>query len=179
MRLFFTVAERGVPIPVTREHLLLYAGPSQVIASALMYRLFCKALDDLSPAMPPERTDISVLTAFPGSGVLDCIEYVTRCRTLADGRLVVDTTAGHPGAPAATEGRFYFEVEIAGRRQAYWPVQGYFDETFLHMVAQFQDKGSTPAREAAYQDYKQQLVGRLLGAPDGMLFQHASVQPTA
>lgn len=179
MRLFFTVAERGVPIPVTREHLLFYAGPSQVIASALMYRLFCRALGDLSPARPPERTDISVLTAFPGSGVLDCIEYVTRARTLNDGRLVVDTTAGPPEAPVAGEGKFYFEVEIAGRRQGYWPMQGYFDETFLHMVAQYQDKDSTPAREAAYQDFKQQLVGRLLGAPEDMLFDHAPVHRAA
>jgi hypothetical protein len=127
-------------------------------------------------AAPPERTDISVLTAFPGSGVLDCIEYVTQARTLYDGRLVVDTTAGPPEAPAAIEGKFSFEVDIAARRQGYWPMQKYFDDTFPHMVAHYQDKDSTPAREAAYQDFKQQLVGRLLGAPNDMLFDHAPLR---
>ncbi len=127
-------------------------------------------------AAPPERTDISVLTAFPGSGVLDCIEYVTRARTLNDGRLVVDTTAGPPEAPAAIEGKFSFEVEIAARKQGYWPMQKYFDDTFPQMVAHYQDKDSASAHQAAYQDYKQQLVGGLLGALEDMLFHHAPVR---
>lgn len=170
MRLFFTVAERGVAIPVTREQLIHYAGPSQIIATALMFRLFGQAFDELSPGKPPERTEISALTAFPGPGILDCIEYATRARTFDDGRLIIDVNAGPEDAPPSVEGRFYFEIEIGGRRRGYWPVSGFFDKTFLDMVRKYQDSAPNRSEEAWYRNYKEQLVGRLLAAPDGELF---------
>ncbi len=170
MSLFFTIAERGIPIPVTREQLTLYSGPSQIIATALMFRLFRRAIADLSPAGPPEREVISTLVAFPGPGILDCIEYVTRARTLAPERLIISTGAGPEEAPAALTGRFYFELEIDGRRRGYWPAPGFFDETFLQMVHRYQPGNNTPAEEAVYQQFKQQLVGKLLGAAESELF---------
>ena len=170
MSLFFTIAERGLPIPVTREQLTLYAGPSQIIATALMFRLFRRALADLSPDGPPERTDISVLTAFPGPGVMDCIEYVTRARTYDDGRFTIDDNAGPEAAPIALIGRFYFEIRVGSRGRGYWPAEGYFTEEFRAMVRAWQDGHGSPEEEAAYQDFKQQLVGRLLGAPEDKLF---------
>jgi hypothetical protein len=173
MAIHFLVSERGISIPVTREHLTLYAGPSQIIATALMFRLFIRSLADLSPGKPPERTDIAVLTAFPGPGILDCIEYVTKARTLNDGRLVIDTDAGPAKAPKALEGRFYFEVGVGPRRRGYWPSEGYFDQTFLDMVAAYQEGRNTAEEEAAYQSFKQQLIGRILGAPDKALFNAA------
>ena len=170
MTIHFLVSERGIPIPVTREHLTLYAGPSQIIATALMFRLFARALADLSPEKPPERSDLSVLTAFPGPGILDCIEYVTRARTLNDGRLVIDTDAGPAEAPIALKGRFYFEVGVGRQRRGYWPSEGYFDRAFLNMVAAYQGGRNTPEEETAYQSFKQQLIGRILGAPEDTLF---------
>jgi len=170
MKLFFTVAERGVQIPVTREQLLYYAGPSQVIASALVFKLFCTALEQLSPAFIPERTDITVLTAFPGAGVVDCIEYITRARTSDDGRLAIDTSAGPDQAPAAFGGRFYFEVAISEHRRGYWPRQGIFDKTFVDMVSRYQEGNGSPEEETAYQLYKQNLTGRLLGSSGAELF---------
>ncbi|PIE57052.1 MAG: hypothetical protein CSA34_01775 [Desulfobulbus propionicus] len=173
MSLSFTVAERGRHIPVTREQLTLYSGPSQIIATALMFRLFRRAITDLSPETPPERTAFSTLVAFPGPGILDCIEYVTRARTHGPDRLIIDTEAGPEDAPRAPKGRFYFELEINGRRRAYWPAPGLFDETFLEMVRRYQPGENTPAEEAAYQQFKQQMVGKLLGAPGPELFRSA------
>lgn len=170
MRLYLTVAERGVAIPVTREQLICYAGPSQVIATALMFRLFGRALADLAPEGPPERTDISVLTAFPGPGILDCIEYITRARTQDMRRLIVDTEAGPREAPLSVEGRFYFEIQVGHRRRGYWPVEGYFDRTFLEMVGRYQDGTADAKAEADYQAFKQHLIGRLLGCSEKELF---------
>lgn len=176
MRQFFMVAERGVAIPVTREHLLFYSGPSQIIASALMFRLFCQALDELSPERPPERTCISFLTAFPGQGILDCMEYVSRSRTLDHGRLVIAATAGPLEAPKALPGRLYFEVSILGHGRAYWPAAGYFDDVFLDMVARFEDGGGTPEQQTAYTHFKHKLAARILAAPEQDLFVSRSLK---
>jgi len=175
MRLHFTIAERGIPIPVTREHLTLYSGPSQIIATALMFRLFGRAIADLAPEGPPERTDIAVLTAFPGPGVMDCIEYVTRARTMDDGRFAVDLKAGPVEAPEALPGKHYYEVEICGKRRGYWPVDGYFDKTFLTMVSRYQAGHNSPEHEAAYQAYKHEFIGRLLGASEDSLFRFRDI----
>lgn len=167
---YFTVAERGLPIQVCRDHLTFYSGPSQIIATALMFRLYKRAIGDLSPDNTPERTDITTLVSFPGPGILDCVEYVTRARTVDDGRLVIDSEAGPDNSPKALVGRFYFEIDIRGKRRGYWPVPGYFDDTFLKMVTKYQDGKGSVQEEADYQSFKQNIVDRILGAGGNELF---------
>ncbi|AWK89681.1 hypothetical protein DEW08_27230 (plasmid) [Azospirillum thermophilum] len=160
--------DAGETVAITRQDLLTYSGPSQLIASALMFRLFEQAFADLSPDGPPERRAIAMLVAFPGDGVLDGVEMVTRART--GGRLTIDTDAGPSDAPPSLVGRFYFEVAIGGRRRGYWPAEGYFTDQFRDQVARYQDGGGTAQEQAAYLAFKHQLVGRLLAAPPGTLF---------
>ncbi|MEF9943749.1 MAG: hypothetical protein RR758_06165, partial [Burkholderiaceae bacterium] len=141
--LFVSVAEPEGQLFFGRDDLLRYAGPSQLIASALVLRLLAQAFADLSPERPPLRSDIHVLTAFPGDGILDCVELVTRART--QGRLTINTEAGPPEASPALPGRFYFEVRIGSRARAYWPVAGIFTEEVRQRVLQFQDGHGTAA----------------------------------
>lgn len=166
--LFLTVAEPEGQIFFGRDDLLRYAGPSQLIASALVLRLLAQAFADLSPGQPPLRSDIHVLTAFPGDGILDCVELVTRART--QDRLSIDTEAGPPEAPPALPGRFYFEVRIGARARAYWPRDGFFSEEFRQRVTRFQEGAGSAAELDDYLAYKHALIGRLLGAPAGQLF---------
>lgn len=175
MRQFLAVRDGDGVVAITREHLLTYSGPSQLIASALMFRLFEQAFADLSPEAPPERRAIAVLVAFPGDGVLDGVEMVTRART--GGRLTIDPDAGPADAPPSLVGRFYFEVAVNGRRRGYWPAAGYFTDHFRDQVARYQDGGGTDGEQAAYLAFKHELVGRLLGAPDGALFHSREVGP--
>ncbi|TIH20198.1 hypothetical protein D0S45_02320 [Marinifilum sp. JC120] len=179
MNLFFTIAERGIEIPVTRESFIHYSGPSQVIATALMLRLFCTAINDLSPGRVPERSDITALTAFPGQGIKDCIEYVTRGKTLHEGGLEIDSDAmppaPHKAAPALV-GRFYFEVEIRGKRNGYWPKDGIFTDHFREMVTKWQDGKGSAEDEAAYQQFKQEIISKLLGTPEGQLFHSVKIK---
>lgn len=166
--LFISVAEPEGQLVFGRDDLLRYAGPSQLIASAVVLRLLAQAFADLSPGQAPLRSEIHVLTAFPGDGILDCVELVTRART--QGRLIIDTEAGPAEAPPALPGRFYFEVRIGTRARAYWPVEGLFTDEFRQRVVQFQDGAGTPAELEDYLAFKHALIGRLLGAPDGRLF---------
>jgi hypothetical protein len=168
MRQFLPLRDGGAPIAIDRGHLLAFAGPDQIIATALMFRLYDHAVADLSPNAPPERRRIETLVAFPGPGILDCVEMVTRAR---DGdRLTVATDAGPPDAPPALLGRFYFEIAMQGRRRAYWPMAGHFTAAFLDQVRRFQDGAGTAMEQADYQEFKHGLVGRLMGAPYGKLF---------
>ncbi|MCC7049847.1 MAG: hypothetical protein IT562_24280 [Alphaproteobacteria bacterium] len=168
MRQFLPLSDGGALIAIDRGHLLAFAGPDQIVATALMFRLYDHAIADLSPGVPPQRRRIATLVAFPGPGILDCVEMVTRARE--GDRLTVATEAGPSDAPPALLGRFYFEIAMEGRRRAYWPMPGYFTADFLDRVRRFQDGAGTAAEQADYQAFKHELVGRLIGAPYGRLF---------
>ncbi|MDQ2082856.1 hypothetical protein RA307_21940 [Xanthobacteraceae bacterium Astr-EGSB] len=165
---FLTVRDQDGLVAIGRDDLVRYAGPAQIVASALCLRLFDRAFRDLSPDKPPHRDDIRVLVAFPGDGILDCVEMITRARTR--GRLTIDVGAGPAEAPPALVGRFYFEIAIAGRRHGYRLADGFFTPAFVELVKRHQDGGGTPAEREEYQRAKHDLIGRLLGAADEALF---------
>lgn len=165
---FVAVADRDGVVAIGRDDLVRYAGPGQVVASALCLRLFARAFADLSPAAPPERDRIRVLVAFPGDGILDCVEMITRARTR--GRLIVDTEAGPPETPPALVGRFYFEIAVGEQAAGYRLREGYFSPAFVDQIVRLQDGGGTEHERAAYQAAKHELIGRMLGARDEDLF---------
>lgn len=165
---FVTVADQDGLVAIGRDDLVRYAGPSQIVASALVLRLFARAIADLSPDAPPHRDDIRVLVAFPGDGILDCVEMISRARTR--GRLTIDIEAGPPEALPSIVGRFYFEVAVGDRRRGYWLRPGYFTDAFVAQIRRHQDGAGTPEELDDYQIAKHALIGRLLGAPDAALF---------
>jgi hypothetical protein len=170
-----SVADQDGVLAIGRDDLVRYAGPSQIVASALVIRLFDRAFAELSPDRPPHRDEIAVLTAFPGDGILDCVEMLTRARTR--GRLTVDPTAGPAWAPPAPGGRFWFEVAIGGRRRGYALKPGVFPDDFVAAIGRHQEGRGTPAELAAYQIAKHALIGRLLGSPAEDLFTSVEVVP--
>lgn len=170
---FVSVRDQDGVVAIGRDDLVRYAGPGQIVATALCLRLFARAFADLSPHEPPHRDAIRVMVAFPGPGILDCVEMVTRAGTR--GRLTVDTEAGPPQAPPALVGRFYFEIAIGAAACGYWLADGYFTEAFVGQVRRHQDGEGTPEELAAYQIAKHALIGRLLGAPDDALFHSREV----
>ncbi len=86
-----------ISMKLPRARTAMLAG--KIDAALLAASLVIKSVDagahivttaDLSPAGSPEREVISTLVAFPGPGILDCIEYVTRAaaaRLLAGPRI--------------------------------------------------------------------------------------------
>lgn len=168
MNNFLVVAEREGELALGRDDLLKYAGPSHIVACALSFRLFQRAFRDLSPGKPPMRGSISVRTAFPGEGVLDCIEMIARARTR--GRLMIDTSLGPDEAPPAPEGRLYFEIAIGSNALAYWPKPGFFDDPFVDMVIRYQNGAGSMAERQAYFEFKHATIARLMSASDDALF---------
>lgn len=165
---FVSVRDHDGAVAIGRDDLVRYAGPGQIVASALCLRLFDRAFSDLSPDEPPVRDDIRVTVAFPGDGILDCVEMITRARTR--GRLTIDTEAGPADAPPALVGRFYFEIAVGARQRGYSLAHGYFTDAFVDMIRRLQSGHGTPEELADYQVAKHALIGRLLGAPASELF---------
>lgn len=170
---YVAVRDHDGVIAIGRDDLVRYAGPGQIVASALCLRLFARAFSDLSPEQPPLRNDIRVLVAFPGDGILDCVELITRARTRD--RLTIDITAGPEETPPSIVGRFYFEIAIGKRARGYWLANGFFTDAFVNQIRRLQEGGGTAEELADYQVAKHALIGRLLGAADNELFHSREV----
>ena len=168
-----TIAIRDNHEIIEFPHAFLYAycGPTQIIASALVFRLFERAFADLSPQTPPDREDIAFLSGFAGTGIAECVEVVTRIRTRHPERFCVDTEAAPSEAPpGALPGAMYFEVQIGGHRRGYWPPRELFDDVFRQNVRRFQNGGGTAAEQEAYFAYKKNLASAILRAPSEGFF---------
>lgn len=163
------VADQREVLAISREMLYAYCGSSQIIAVSLFHRLMEQAFRELSPGEVPRRDQISFLTAFPGRGILECIELVLRLPSLAPQRLVLDVDAGPSEAPAAFAGRFYFEVQIKDCRRGYYPPAAYLDATFRAQVAAWQDKPMNDGEYRSYMEYKT-AKARSLASHEGDLF---------
>jgi hypothetical protein len=173
------VRENNEVLEFSPASLYAYCGPGQIIASALMFRLFERAFRDLSPELPPDREDIQFLAGFPGTGIAECVELVTRIQTRYPKRFTVKTEGAPPEAPLAVSGVLYFEVQIGERRKGYWPPGEVFDDTFRENVKLFQDGGGTAKDQENYLAYKKQLSAVILRAPGETFFSSRSRIPLA
>lgn len=165
---FVTVREPEGHVAIGYDDLVRYAGPGQIVAAALCLRLFERAFRDLSPAQPPLRDDVRVTVGFPGPGILDAVEMITRARSRD--RLRVDLALGAPAAPPALIGRLAFTIAVAAARRSYAVADGLFTPAFLDQVRAYQDGGGDTAQRAAYLRAKCDLIARLLATPDADLF---------
>ena len=165
------------PVSISWDQLYAYCGPTQVIATAVASRLFEQAIRELSPRTAPRRNEMALLTAFPGRGILECIEMVTRIPTLAPHRLTVDPQAGPAEAPTAYIGRFYFEVQIGKDRRSYLPAPGYFDDEFRSRVSSFQNRRLKDEEYASYMAFKWRKAQSIMNH-EGDFFSSKAIPPT-
>lgn len=170
MERIISVKDADEILDFTWLSLYAYCGPTQIIASALIFRLFERAFSDLSPETPPDREDIRFLSGFPGTGIAECVELVTRLQSRHPDRFSVRPEAAPPDAPLSVSGSLYFEVQIGAQRQAYWPPGHIFDDTFRNKIQLFQNGGGTPKEREAYFLYKKNLAQVLLISPLESLF---------
>ena len=147
-----------------------YLGYRNIIASALMARLFGRAFADLAEGDPVDRNELHLLTAFPGPGILEAIELVTRIPSRHPDRLLIDTSAGPPEVPVAPKGRFYFEVQVGCNRRGYWPPKKIFDDLFRDMVKRYQTGEGTEEEQQRYRVFKQGKANQILAFPEEELF---------
>lgn len=76
------VVEKGVELDIPFHACVLYHGKDSIGGLSLGYRLMYWALNYLSEdGEIPRREDISFKTAFPGPGLRDAVEMISRAVT--------------------------------------------------------------------------------------------------
>lgn len=125
------VLDSGIRLEISFDDVVRFHGRTSIGGAALGFRLIQRALTDLTPEAPPERATIHFVTAFPGPGLRDAIEMVTRAVTR--GAYKFDLECAPVTAPEAAKGRFWFEVTIAERKAAYQPPTGLLTAEFIDL----------------------------------------------
>jgi len=159
------VLDRGHLIVFSFDDLLKYHGRGAVGGVAHGFKVLERGLPLLSKGEPPERTDISVETAFGGAGARDAIEMVTR--TVTGGRFRYDPDIA-PQAPVAPIGRYFFRlihrggaaVELTLRR-------GLILDEFTELATR---GPATPEEERRLEHLKQEMADRLMALPAAVVY---------
>ncbi|WP_181015388.1 hypothetical protein, partial [Alkalispirochaeta sphaeroplastigenens] len=112
----------------------------------------------------------ALLTAFPGEGILEALELVTRVPSRHPERLVIDPSAGPDEAPPVPGGRFYLEIQVGQRRRGYWPSRDLIDDRFRGQVERFQEGAGTAREQEQYRRYKEETARHILQMEEGELF---------
>lgn len=109
---------------------------------------------------PPERREISVVTAFGGPGGRDAIEMVTRA--LTDGRLTVDKGIGGKDVISSPPGPYVWRFSYRGQTVEVRIKPGHVREEFVTLGAK---KDRTPKEDERLEWLKAEMAGRLLPLP--------------
>jgi hypothetical protein len=147
-----TVLDEGRELRFSFEEMVRYNGGRSPGGVALAY----KALEALLPLLadgPVERRALSVRSAFPGPGVRDAFELVTRAVT--GGRYVDDPQLAGP------ETRFVFEISYAGRSYVATLRPDFVPEEFLALLGL---DTRSPSQERRLTELKGEVADRLMAA---------------
>ncbi len=163
-----TVLDDGLKLEIPFDALLLYHGRDSIGGLALGFRLLEFAFKHLTPNAPPERREITFETGFPGPGLRDAVEMVTRAVTR--GAFTVDE---HPPAtaPEGVYGRMIFTVGVGTKRITLQLVEGALPTEFITVGRAVKAGGADDALNARWRALKEALALAVLSAPDDALFE--------
>ncbi len=147
-------------IALCLEDLVKYHGRENIGGVALGFKVLEFAFSQLSPHEIPQRSEIEVFTAFPGTGAIDAFEMVTRAVTR--NRFRLDTDADVPDALAAVTGRFYFRIGYRGRSLAVTPRGGLIPDRFFQLSRMHKAGEASPADTIEFQGMKEALADALM-----------------
>lgn len=161
------IIDHGTVLTIPFDACVAYHGRTSIGGAALGFRLLQHAFAVLSPDGPPDRKDIAFFTAFPGPGVRDTVELVTRAVTR--GAYAVDPAAD-VAAPCGVTGRMYFAVTIGARTLRLALIDGALSEEFITLGRKSKTPSMTADDEARWTALKEQLAITVLAARPADLF---------
>ena len=154
------VRDQGESISVSFDDLLKYHGRSSIAGVAHAFKVMERAFPLLSPGEPPERSDITVESGFPGGGARDGFEMVTRAVT--GDRYRVTSEPAPAEAPEAPGGHFFFRLGYRGTMVELVLRDGLMPDDFIDVACR---DTPTPAEAARAQQLKEETAARLLSLP--------------
>lgn len=151
------VLDHGDTISIGFEDLLKYHGRGFIGGVAHGFKVMQRALPLLAGGEPPERYDISILTAFPGPGARDAFEMVTR--SVTGDRYTLDLECGAPGVTEAARGCYFFRFSYRETAVDLTLREGIVREEFIALIR----KGpSTPEERDRLDWLKHDMAERML-----------------
>ncbi len=159
------VLDQGESISISFDDLLKYHGRSSIAGVAHAFKAMERAFPLLSSAEPPERSDITVESGFPGGGARDAFEMVTRAVTGDRYRLASEPAPVE--APEAPGGHFFFRLGYRGTAVDLVARAYLIPEEFLQLACR---EAPTPAEAVRAQQLKEEMANRLLGLPAGEVY---------
>ncbi|MDL2271543.1 hypothetical protein LJC23_00735 [Desulfovibrio sp. OttesenSCG-928-I05] len=164
------VSDDGSPALFTLQDAFNYHGYDAPGGVVLGFRLLQRAFALLAPdSAYPERKKLSLFTSFPGLGLKDTMELVTRMVT--EGRYCVDSSYCDPRAQEGVAGRFYYRFTLTSSAAGtpatveLAPVEGYPSPEFIRLGKASKRPGFSAADAEAWKTAKFSLANTLLGAP--------------
>ena len=154
------VLDQGASISISFEDLLKYHGRSSIAGVAHAFKAMERAFPLLSPGGPPERSDVTVESGFPGGGARDAFEMVTRCVTGDRYQLTSDPAPAE--APEAPGGHFFFRLGYRGTVVDLVARPSLIPDDFIEVACK---EAPTPAEAVRAQELKEEMADLLLGLP--------------
>lgn len=164
-----TVAENGILLTFTFASIMEYHGggfPGGVVHGLKAMQAAFPLLSDT----PPERREISIVTAFTGPGGRDALEMVTRA--LTEGRLIVDRSLGGKDVITDLPGPYLFRFSYRGKTAEATIKPGHVREEFVALGAK---KDKSPGEVARHEELKREMAERLLPLPATEIYRVALV----
>lgn len=160
-----TVHEAGRPLTFSFDDLLRYHGggfPGGVVHGLKAMQAAFAHLG----SEPPERREITLLTAFSGPGGRDAVEAVTRAVT--DGRLTVDRSLGGSDVINDPPGPYYWRFGYRDHLVEATIRPGHVREEFVVLGAK---PDRTPDEDRRHEELKWEMAERLLPLPASAIYE--------
>lgn len=155
------VIDHGTELTIPLDVCILYHGRDSIGGMVLGYRIMAWAIREMSPNKAPDRCDIRFRTAFPGPGLRDAVEMVSRACT----RGAYEVLDSAPeGAPEGVYGHLYFEIEIGDQIRRISLVPGAVSEDFIRTGRATKTQPMTPELKAHWTELKEGLAKALINA---------------
>ncbi len=158
-----TVSEGGREVVFTLDDCFRYHGRGAVGGVVLGFRLLQRLAEIISPQQPLNRRDIALFSSFPGLGVRDVLELITRM--VSEQRITVDVNFQHSDIPAGVRGSFYFRFSYQGQCVELAPIKGAPSEAFIAAGRACKQQNASEATLQRFEKEKIMLANTLLTQP--------------
>lgn len=152
------VRQDGEVLQIPFSACVLYHGQDSIGGLVLGYRLIQWAIDEMSPSRVPGREEIVFKTAFPGPGIRDAVEMLTRAVSRGAYEVITEVPAG---APEGVYGHLYFEISIGEQTRRVSLVPGAVSDDFIQTGRAYKRQEHTPELLKHWSELKQGLAKTL------------------
>ena len=161
------IRDHGTTLTISYDDCVRYHGRTNIGGVAVGFRVLQKAFADMAIPLP-ERERIGFFTAFPGLGVQDAVEMITRA--VSRDRYGIDTEHAELRAPEAAAGRFYFEVSYDDRICKLATRPGAVPEEFIVLGRRCRVGAGSDAEMRRWAEMKEELAAAVMSAQPDDLF---------